>query len=430
MSRIPVHVVAGFLGVGKTTALTALVASRAGVERAAIVVNDFGEAGIDATQFDTSIVQNIAGGCVCCTAPEDLVRVISELLEVQKPDRIWIEPSGLGRPRDVLDMLSRGGLAARVDLRPMVVVVDPERLDLDDPLMREQWEGGDILVINRVDLAGPAAMKRIRDLAAAMWPPFIRVIETRHGVLPAALPDWTRSVPELDPGHDHTHVHDAHCGHPSTDGFHSVSRLADAGLVWRWDTLRKALESPDIARFKGMFHSDIGWVRVDVAGGQVHVAPTPWRRDSRFDLIVPITVGLDAVLAGISAASLPAEVQHDTLSMVDPDGHAVAFGLSGLRRLPAVSVAERVPGRTGTATLLAGVLALVGARPDSRVVLCAADGMVSDPVLAGEIGDALLVYEQDGEPLTAAQGGPYRVLVPAGQSRCASIKGLVRIRVL
>ena len=136
--KIPVHIFGGFLGVGKTTALSALVAARAGLERAAIVVNDFGDAGIDAARIDgepSGLVQNIAGGCICCTAPEGLARVVTELLEVQKPDRIYIEPSGLGRPRDVVDMLARGGIAQRVELRPVVVVVDPERLDLADPLM-------------------------------------------------------------------------------------------------------------------------------------------------------------------------------------------------------------------------------------------------------------------------------------------------------
>ncbi len=437
--RIPVHIVGGFLGVGKTTALTALVASRAATERAAIVVNDFGEAGIDAARMTTeggTTVQNIAGGCICCTAPEGLVRVLSELLDVQKPDRIYIEPSGLGRPRDVVDMLARGGVASRVDLRPVVVIVDPERLDLADPLMQEQWEGGDVLVVNRIDLASAASLEVVRASVRAKWPPFLASIETTHGVLPGALPDWTRAdgPGAGDRSHDHgdhDHAH-AHALPDSTDAFVARSAVLPPELTFSWDAVRRAIDLPEVVRFKGMFRSDVGWVRVDLAGGRLDVRGTPWRRDSRYDLI--LAAGLedvaDRVAGSIAAASVIAPSAECSVQLVDPEGNATELDRTCFERLGALAVEERVPGRVGTAVLLGSVLDLLSVPADARVVLCASDGMIAEPVARGELGDALLVYALDGGPLPEKQGGPFRVLVPGGASRCANVKGLSRIRVV
>ena len=120
----PITVIAGFLGAGKTTTIRAWMAARE--QNAAVIVNDFGEAGIDAALLgDGTSVTNIPGGCICCTAPAGLARAVATVLDEVRPTRIFIEPSGLARPRDVLDMLARGGLRGRVALGPTVVIVDP-----------------------------------------------------------------------------------------------------------------------------------------------------------------------------------------------------------------------------------------------------------------------------------------------------------------
>jgi G3E family GTPase len=431
--RIPVHIVSGFLGVGKSTTLTALVAARAGSERAAIVVNDFGDAAIDAARLGGDApgaerVMNIPGGCVCCTAPEGLVRVVSELLDVTRPDRIYIEPSGLGRPRDVVDMLVRGGLASRVDLRPVIVVIDPEKFDGTDPLMHEQWEGGDVLVVNRIDQASPAAMARVRDAVRVKWPPFLRVIETTYGALPADVPDWARAGHAQD--HEHEHAHDHAHVEDSTARFRSASRTVDPSVVYDWRALNAVLQDSAIIRFKGMFHSDIGWIRVDRAGGVVDQRATPWRRDSRFDLIVATETDVEGIAARLESARLPETVPDlEAVELVDADANRMELTRAGLARLGALDVAPRIPGKAGTAVLLKDVVGLLSAPPEARVVLSAADGMITDAISVDALGDALLVYAFDGQPLPKGQGGPFRVLVPAGGS-CANVKSLTRIRIL
>ena len=103
---VSVHLFSGFLGAGKTTAIRAQLGTFAG-ERVAIIVNDFGEAGLDEaalSEDEPFRITNIPGGCVCCTAPEGFVDALGAVLEGQ-PERLIIEPTGLARPQDLIDTI-------------------------------------------------------------------------------------------------------------------------------------------------------------------------------------------------------------------------------------------------------------------------------------------------------------------------------------
>ncbi len=99
---IKVNVITGFLGVGKTSSIQNLLKNKPTDEYWAIIVNEFGEVGIDESLLTTDNTENtirqIQGGCVCCTAGTALQTVLNELLTTVKPDRILIEPSGIGHP--------------------------------------------------------------------------------------------------------------------------------------------------------------------------------------------------------------------------------------------------------------------------------------------------------------------------------------------
>ncbi len=420
----PVHVVAGFLGAGKTTTVRAWMAAHQGRERAAVVVNDFGEAGVDAALLGDGVaVTNIPGGCVCCTAPAGLARAVATILDEVRPDRIFIEPSGLARPQDVVDMLSRGGLKERVALGPTLVVVDPGATGPAD-LVDAQLEAADVLVLNRLDLAAPDAVAAFRGRLATIWPGPARVLETTFGALPPDALAWPEGA---GPTVRFTRVHDT----PSTDGFRARSWVFPPEVGFSWDRLRAVLLTPGIARFKGLFRGDVGWFRVDVAGGQLHFAATAWRRDNRADLIVG-TADLDAVAAGIEAALLPADapVTEDGVALVDPDGFELRLSREALAALPGQvpDVGAVVPGRAGAGVPLREVLGLVPAPAGARFVVVARDGLTTAPVPVESV-DGVLVHTLDGGPLPDKQGGPFRLLAPTGSS-CANVKGVARIRVL
>jgi G3E family GTPase len=434
----PVVTVAGWLGAGKTTAMLDLVARLPG--RSAVVVNDFGEARIDATLLsDAATITDIPGGCVCCTAPAGLAATIEDLLDRVRPDRVFIEPSGLARPQDVIDMLTRGALARRVERGPTLVLVDPSRLlDPPDGLL-EQLEAADVLVANRCDLATGAALDAFRARAAALWPRPLATLETRHGVLPTDVLHWPpgqgpRASEQGTDGHEHDHDHAAHA-HAHTR-YAARSWILGPETVLRFDALRAAVEAPAIERVKGMFHTDIGWIRLDRAGGRTHVQPTPYRRDSRLDAIAADADALAVLDAALADAHVPAAATGGSLlTLVDASGMALELDRRALAALPGqvTDVGTLVPGRAGIGVLLAEVLALAAPGPEASFVVAAADGMTTAPVRVADAGGAVLVHGRDGMPLPDTEGGPFRLLVPTTngeRSRCANVKGVVRVRLV
>jgi G3E family GTPase len=447
-ARVPVVTVAGWLGTGKTTAVTDLVSRLPG--RSAVVVNDFGEARIDATILASGAsVTDIAGGCLCCTAPEGLAATIEDLLDAVRPDRIFIEPSGLARPQDILDTLSRGGLAARVARGPTLVLVDPSRLADPPEGLREQLDAADVLVANRCDLADDSAVAAFRALAAGLWPGPARVVETRFGVLPTDVVDWPAGhgprAPERDAprqgGHDHAgHDHAAH-DHDARAHAHARylarSSVFAPDVLFRFDALRAGLEAPALERVKGLFQTDAGWMRIDRAGGRLHVAATSYRRDSRFDAIAATDAALDALVVALEAARVEeADASVDRLALVDARGIALALDRAALAALPGQvpDVGVVVPGRAGAGVRLREVLALVAPPPDAVFVVRASDGMTTAPVAVPDAGEAVLVHSLDGGPLPEGQGGPFRLLVPPSEGgekpRCANVKSVVRVRIV
>ncbi|GDX82531.1 hypothetical protein LBMAG42_43420 [Deltaproteobacteria bacterium] len=439
--KTPVHVVGGFLGTGKTTALTYELSRREGKERCAVLVNDFGEAQIDATLLGGQLrVTNIPGGCVCCTAPEGLVPALTAILDELKPDRIFVEPSGLGRPKDIVDMLGRSpALAHRIVLGPTIVLVDPSRTPPDASLFAEQLDAADVLVANRCDLADIDQMAAFDRLAASLWPAPIFVAKVSRGRMPEAVWSWPDGSGPRASGaaidHDHDHGHDRGAERPaSTEGFRARSWVFPPDAVFAWDALRELVSrTPGVERFKGVFRTELGWYRLDLAGGVVHPAATAFRRDSRADVIVTGDVDLDRFDAHLRAARLP-DRDPDTLDatavvLVDASGLEIPLSRGALMALPGqvADVGAVAPGKRGAGVSLAEVLLLAG--EGARYVVSAGDGFTTPPAEVAGVGRAVLVHSLDNGALPEGQGGPFRVYQSEG-SNCANVKAVARVRVL
>lgn len=453
----PLHLIGGFLGAGKTSAVRALLTACPG-ERIALIVNDFGEAAIDAARLDgppdgseiaaPTAVRNIAAGCVCCTAPSGLAAAVLTLLDEVKPDRIFIEPSGLARPQDIIDTLRRGPVGARVTLGPTLVLADPAATTADPALQGEQLEAADILVINRVDLADPGDLEAFRARVRTLWPAPLAVIETTFGRIPATVLRWPpgagpRADEQPDPSEpvapEHTrHDHASHGhAHPSTDGYVARSWMRPPAVAYAWDALRATIEAtPGIVRLKGMFHTDVGWMNIDLAGvsRKVQGEPTAWRRDNRADAIGRTEANLAALERAIDATRTTQVAAAGAIQLVGPDGGVQTLTRAELNLLgeQVPDIGALVPGRRGSGVWLRDVLAPWRATPDARFVVVAADGLTTEPVAVDAAGDAVLVHALGDGPLPPDQGGPYRILVPAGAGRtaCANVKDVVRIRIL
>ncbi|GIW30386.1 MAG: cobalamin biosynthesis protein CobW [Meiothermus sp.] len=175
--RIPVGVIGGFLGAGKTTLVNHLVAS--GAQKFGIIVNEFGETGIDGSlieNVDTDGIAELSNGCLCCVGREDLVSALFKLISRKdKPDYILIELSGLADPvpvaQTVLDPFAR----TRFELDSIIGVADARNLEQtlrDGPEGAVQLAYASVIVLNKTDLASPeqvdaaeALIRKINPLA-------------------------------------------------------------------------------------------------------------------------------------------------------------------------------------------------------------------------------------------------------------------------
>ncbi len=438
-SPIPIHLVAGFLGAGKTTAIRTQLDVRSG-ERAAVIVNDFGDAAFDETvlgEGDPFAITNIPGGCVCCTAPEGFVDALGAVLD-EAPDRIWIEPTGLARPQDLVDTIRRSPHANRVALAPVVVLVDPRQLarDTDLELLREQAQIADVLVASRVDLANDPEREGFRRFAAELWPPPLATLECEHGKLPAETFEWPEGEGERAPRHrsaPHSH-HD----HASTEGFRARSFVWSPAVVFSRARLVEALDGAALERFKGVFRTQEGVSQFEVAGGTLHERVSSYRRDSRADGIV--RAGDDAPLDTLAAALEAAALRQDELQLsaerieiVLPDGRTHSVDRDRLIALPdgVDDVAPLFPKRSGAAARVEALWEALGLPERGAAVAVALDGFASEAVALEGLRQGYLLHSVEGDPLPAKQGGPFRLLIPDGTpgvpSACANVKGLAKL---
>jgi G3E family GTPase len=416
----PIHIISGFLGTGKTTALLDQLSRRAGHERVAVIVNDFGEAGMDAARAAEggARIQEIPGGCICCTAPEGFPAAVATLLDEVKPDRIFVEPTGLARPADLVDTLRRGPDAHRLVVAPLIVLVDPANMP-PLPVFTAQVEAADVLVANRCDLADEPSMLRFRSMAAALWPAPQMILETSHGVVPDSA-----FVGMAQDSTAHHHHHD------STEGFGVQTWTWGLDPVFSRMRLVELLArlAPQVTRLKGIFRTDDGVWRLEIAGGQVHEARSDHRRGSRLDLILPSACKLPQGL--LEPALLTAEervVDPEQVEVVRPDGSRLVLDRRAIRALDGVpDIAPFVEGRTGPAAHLAALLEAAGVGPLGEAIAVASDGFATDPVPLTLLKTGYLLHSTaDGEPL--GKGGPFRLFVPDADNACANVKGVVRL---
>ncbi|MDC7698361.1 CobW family GTP-binding protein [Vogesella indigofera] len=307
MKKTTVNVLTGFLGVGKTTALRHLIAQRPQHEKWAIIVNEFGEIGIDGAVLDNGElpIAEIAGGCLCCVAGPQMTVTVANLLRRERPDRLIIEASGLAHAAGLIDELRAEPLGNALEVGAVMTLVDPRQFANNDyfrqPLYRDQVMIADVLLATKCDLADAPTLAAYRDKAAALFPPKSLIAEISDGAadpawLDAAVQNKSRYRPAVRPGdasgwqsQGWTFAPDAEfSGEALTDLFDNLPQLVD-GLV----------------RAKGVFRVLDTWLWLNWTEGQWAANQVAWRRDSRFE-VIGSRIDADALEAAIQACVLPA----------------------------------------------------------------------------------------------------------------------------
>jgi G3E family GTPase len=225
-SQIPVTVLTGYLGAGKTTLLNRILSEPHG-QKYAVIVNEFGEIGIDndlVVGADEEVFE-MNNGCVCCTVRGDLIRIISGLLKRKgRFDGIIVETTGLADPAPVAQtFFVDEDVKMKTKLDAVVTVVDAKHLPLrlaDSKEAAEQIGFADVILLNKVDLVSPPELRQV-EAAIRQINPSARIVRTTRSAAPldAVLNlgafDLERIIerePEFLKGdaHDHQHHHHDH----------------------------------------------------------------------------------------------------------------------------------------------------------------------------------------------------------------------------
>ena len=289
VAKTPVTVLTGYLGAGKTTLLNRILSEEHG-KRYAVIVNEFGEVGIDNDLIvgaDEEVFE-MNNGCVCCTVRGDLIRVLSGLMKRKGGfDAIIVETTGLADPAPVAQtFFVDEDVRARTQLDSVTTVVDAKHLPLrlkDSREAAEQIAFADQIILNKTDLVTEAELAQV-EAAIRTLNPLAPIHRAQRSNVPLAtilgrgafdLSRITDLQPEfLNPGHGEPgHVHGDDCGHDHHDhhghahhhhihdhvaesGITSISlkadRPLDAGRVTAWLNNVVQTQGVDILRAKGI----------------------------------------------------------------------------------------------------------------------------------------------------------------------------------
>ena len=245
LEKTPVTIVTGFLGAGKTTLIRHLLQNPGG-RRLAVLVNEFGDVGVDGDLIracadancpEANIVE-LANGCICCTVADEFIPAIGRLLAMEpRPDHILIETSGLALPKPLLKAFDWPDLRARITIDGVVAVADAEAVaggtfapdparpgatgeaDHETPLsevFEDQIACADLILLSKPDLAGEAGLETARRLIAAESPRPLPMLALADGVidarvvlgLAAAAEDSLDARPSHHDGAPDDHDHD------------------------------------------------------------------------------------------------------------------------------------------------------------------------------------------------------------------------------
>ena len=324
-------------GAGKTTAIARLIDQRPVGEQWSVLINEFGKVSIDHALVDSELVdsdlegvavEELGGGCACCTMAMVFKPLLAQFIRRTKPDRLILEPSGLSHPAKVIDILRSPNFASVISLRNIICLIDPK--DFEDPRWREtavfqdQVQLSDIVVLNWCDSRKRDLIDRCREWVDTFHPPKQLITETSFGELESELLDREfsterlpifadahaansddRNPPVLDLVSEFANTaddaskqvvnpteHRALPGRPLR--FRNDSADYDAcGWIFHVDDVFDRDELLDllgyvhpIVRLKGVFRCEHDWWVINRAKESTSFATTTYRRDSRLEIIL------------------------------------------------------------------------------------------------------------------------------------------------
>ena len=313
LANIPTNIITGFLGAGKTTVIRHLLQSKPADEKWAVLVNEFGEVGIDGAllKADGIAVKEVPGGCMCCAVGLPSKVALNQLIRQHRPVRILIEPTGLAHPQQILTQFTSDEYATLLRMQTMVCLIDPWSVTQQQftslPAFRSQVELADALIMTKADEADDAQRAAFEQFCAPWQGQKSHIAAISRGELPWQwlCEDHTRKSPAVEVQSV------AHRLRPPTS--RSIDDMltetesepvteplrlenkAEYGSSCGWrlpvdwcfseDALLAFLREVPVPRVKGVVRCDSGWFLFNRMRTTVSVEPTEAASESRLEMI-------------------------------------------------------------------------------------------------------------------------------------------------
>ena len=300
-----IDIISGFLGAGKTTFIQKLLQEALKGENVVLIENEFGEIGIDSGFLRNSGIEirEMNQGCICCSLVGDFETSLKEVIETYKPDRILIEPSGVGKLSDILSAVKTVSANLPVQLDGAVTVVDSSKAKLYNKNFGEFFDDqirfATSIVLSRTDIAKEEKVEEAVQIVRALNPKanlittsiqelsgekLLEIIGHEENLEEALLREVKEKAEhhhEHDHDHEHDHHHEGHCScghdHDADEVFDSIGvevfkKVSRTKLEEILEEMAEGSAYGGIVRAKGMLQLEDGkWVNFDMVPEQVEI---------------------------------------------------------------------------------------------------------------------------------------------------------------
>ena len=313
---IPTNIITGFLGVGKTTAIRYLLETKPSNEKWAVLVNEFGEVGLDASllasggsahQEDGIFIREVPGGCMCCASGLPMQVALNQLISRSNPDRLIIEPTGLGHPQEVLNALRHVSYQNVLDIHATLTLVDARKVSetryAEHKTFKQQLQIADMIVANKADLYDEHNLDCLKQYLQQIKLQEIPVRTVTQGRIDC---EWLTTVNHSEEDEDRRHEqHHSHASETSVlvqghvdfpkegfirknneqEGYQSSGWIFESRFIFDRAKLLAIFTGLAVERLKAIFITQQGVISFNQVDGVLSYSEAAETIDSRIEVI-------------------------------------------------------------------------------------------------------------------------------------------------
>ena len=321
LHNIPTHVLMGFLDVGKSSAVRSLLDQKIPHEKWLVIVNEFGKVAVDQLLLigdQNTQINEVGGGCMCCSANLLLKTKLNNALRSFRPDRVIIEPTGLAHPKNIMEILSED-FKDVLKLSTVATIVDPTQFDTEKFQKHQSYQDqlliGDVIICNKIDIATDKQISQVVDWSSQHH-------KTEHQVTNGEIQfSWlgTEHI-EVDLATDENHdkdqspsqLQDEHTSALLTPmvnvefalGFHSCGFEFPRTYIFRSADLIKIIDNLKyFARVKGVIQCRDGAISINKSGNQNATVEKLISPANCLEFISETPINIDILLETLTLAS-------------------------------------------------------------------------------------------------------------------------------